>query len=180
MRKRAVVFRRRHRRLNLLDSVRSSSDAQSLDRSQAPEAARGEAEAYSYERLPTTTSIRLVRVEDPRVHCERKICISLRTVELDAKPQYDALSYTWGRPLTVFASAEVRDDVAQSEFEVLCNGSLLKVGENLHRFLRHWENIQYASPDLKREAVTKGLDYYDEFWIDAISINQHDADEKSS
>jgi hypothetical protein len=54
---------------------------------------------YKYEQLPTPTSIRLLKLlHSPagEIHCE------LHTVDLDNDVKFDAISYTWGNPITIY------------------------------------------------------------------------------
>jgi hypothetical protein len=74
---------------------------------------------------------------------------TLRTVSLDEKPSYDALSYTWGDP-TATKSIQV-------------DGVSIQVTSNLEQALRHMR-------DRKADLV---------LWVDAICINQLDTTEKS-
>ncbi|PMD23515.1 heterokaryon incompatibility, partial [Hyaloscypha hepaticicola] len=67
-----------------------------------------------------------------------------------AKPVYEALSYTWGD------ESNMRN--------IRLNGCLFAVSNNLYEALSH----------LRTSAAERTL------WIDAISINQRDIDEKSS
>lgn len=53
----------------------------------------------SYAELPNATSIRLLNIVDAnpgKVRCE------IRVVDLDDEPEYAALSYTWGNPITIY------------------------------------------------------------------------------
>ncbi|KAG6360546.1 hypothetical protein INS49_011608 [Diaporthe citri] len=67
---------------------------------------------------------------------------------------YDALSYTWGKP--------------DEGFPIICNGRTLVVRRNLHDALRCLaRRLQQAGSSPRR------------IWIDAVCINQSDEDEKS-
>ncbi|KAF9635049.1 hypothetical protein BFW01_g5944 [Lasiodiplodia theobromae] len=132
-------------------------------------------ENYNYDDvpLPTRSSIRLVSVEPTP---NNNINVSLRTVDLLDNPSYTTLSYTWGPPLSVFRTDEERrktqsqidDPRLQTTVPITCNGRPLRVTENLYRFLCRWR-------DGSIHASFAG----DEIWIDAICINQTDADEKN-
>jgi hypothetical protein len=74
---------------------------------------------------------------------------TLEHVFLDDAPEYLALSYVWGTP--------------NLSRETILNGASIAVTENLEVALRHLRPEYSAS----------------RFWIDAISINQRDDDEKS-
>ena len=78
------------------------------------------------------------------------ICATLRQVNLDDKPEYEAVSYTWGKP-------------SPYDNYISINDRKLRVRHNLLTFLGK----------LRRETETRTL------WIDAISINQFDLTEKS-
>jgi hypothetical protein len=76
------------------------------------------------------------------------ISCNLREVDLKEWPKYCALSYVWG---------DAGDTVL-----VLCNGQEIKVTVNLAHALRRLRNIKDPT----------------DFWIDAISINQCDRQER--
>ena len=96
-------------------------------------------EIYSYQPLPTPTSIRLIQVgekdESGLFHC------FLKTVDLKDSPWYHAFSYTWGNP-----HAEAKENHAFTKnfealnpeytFEgrrpILCDGKLLYINRNLY------------------------------------------------
>lgn len=81
-------------------------------------------------------------VVDAEIECE------LHITSLDDSPQYEAVSYTWGRP--------TRDKA------IKLTGSLVPLGDNLFSILRH---LRY--PDRPRT-----------IWVDALCINQDDVEEK--
>ncbi|KAK3360698.1 heterokaryon incompatibility protein-domain-containing protein [Lasiosphaeria hispida] len=142
---------------------------------------------YTYPKLPTPTSIRLVRLQsipargEPIEHFT-PIRLSIRAVDLDDNPIYEALSYTWGRPLTVFSSAEERDGWTENRFPVLCDGKVLLVTRNLFTYLHEWRSLcalkTHHSPHTREQAASAGLELPEEIWIDALSINQNEANEK--
>ncbi|KAM5430272.1 hypothetical protein McanMca71_007249 [Microsporum canis] len=99
---------------------------------------------HQYQRLPTATSIRLLRI-DGRDKFSPLEC-TLRTVDLDAAPPFHALSYTWGNP-----HASARDghrftqhyNALDAEYRfpsagvpVKCDGQRLLVSRNLYDALR--------------------------------------------
>jgi len=113
-------------------------------------------ELYVYSPLPTSTSIRLVR----RLETDEDgiINISLETFDLDAappstpykrrspstpvRPQFRCLSYTWGNP---HAKGRGFEEIFQSHeneyrsdnlINIKCDGKILRIGKNLHDFLR--------------------------------------------
>ena len=118
-------------------------------------------DVYSSLPLLKSTSIRLLRIhpqaEVDNIHC------SLESVELSDKPQYVALSYTWGAP-TPQAALEGMSD--ERRFPIICNEQELRVTENLFCFLRH---------TVRKEIAIRGR-----WWIDAICINQNDNNERNA
>lgn len=127
-------------------------------------------EKFTYTRLPTTEPfIRLVDLEDGNEY--EVIRCSLGAVDLNANPDFDALSYTWqkvqARYWTLFLRAMSpsysRYTVKSGTKPIICNGKTLDIQANLHDFLlrlRRW-NIRRS------------------FWIDALSVNQDDDEERS-
>ena len=100
-----------------------------------------------YRALPSTTSTRLV-VLLPGAR-DSPVCVNLEVVDLHRKPDYEAVSYTWGDT----------DD----QQTIYVNGRPVQIRKNLHAFLirlRHHE---------RRRSV----------WVDAVSISQDDLDEKA-
>ncbi|KAK3314588.1 heterokaryon incompatibility protein-domain-containing protein [Apodospora peruviana] len=104
--------------------------------------------AYKYAPLGDLTSgIRLLSVTSI---VNGNISISLREVTSLQSEPYNCLSYTWGPK--------------SPEFEVLCDGSPLKIRQNLHDALFHLHKLV---PD-KLSAI----------WIDAVCIDQGNDAEK--
>jgi hypothetical protein len=99
------------------------------------------AEIRLIELLPTSTNTATQRERTPRCN--------LIHASLDDKPDYVALSYTWGDP---------RDTE-----KITVDQSLVSVTRNLHSALKH----------LRYERTVRIL------WVDAICINQSDNEEKS-
>jgi hypothetical protein len=91
------------------------------------------------------SKIRLLRLYK---HKDQVRC-SIRHVNLDEKPEYHALSYTWG--------------LDHPTYEILCNGKVYLVRENLYRFLQ-----------LMRKEGFEG-----QLWIDQISIDQENTNERN-
>ncbi|KAI2620942.1 heterokaryon incompatibility protein-domain-containing protein [Hypomontagnella submonticulosa] len=97
------------------------------------------------------SDIRLLRIHAGDVDAE--IQCDLLHLQLDARPDYFALSYVWG-------------DVSK-KISILVNGQQFDVGENLYDALRHLRQF-YVQPDSSPF-----------IWIDAMCINQEDIDERS-
>jgi hypothetical protein len=121
---------------------------------------------YLYDPLPIKNkqNIRLVYLNPSPEGC---INCSLVVTDLDNNPSYTALSYTWGDPNWTTnreppSSASNIIDGPRSS--ILCTGKLLQVTKNLF--------------DLLIQLRERG--FRDAIWIDAICINQADADERDS
>ncbi|KAG5652268.1 hypothetical protein H0H81_005579 [Sphagnurus paluster] len=100
--------------------------------------------------------IRLVTVLPPTwdhmVHC------SVEEFSLDSGIEYEALSYTW------FVDRDIGKPIEGIKQTIICNGGTYAVNENLYDALLQLQDLQRPLP----------------IWIDAISINQVDDDEKSA
>ncbi|KAJ8125307.1 hypothetical protein O1611_g8331 [Lasiodiplodia mahajangana] len=128
---------------------------------------------YAYPKLPREPkSIRLLKVlskpqERPR--------ISLRKFSLSKPPEYRCLSYTWGDPLDRSLSPSTSNSLPMSDkrdkyVENDRDGSVIRVTENLIDALHQISRIQ----DSEGEGKVSW------WWIDAICINQEDAEERGS
>jgi hypothetical protein len=139
-----------------------------------------------YQDLPTPTSIRVLRIfpgeKDysdfalfrPPVKCS--ICV----VDLNENPYYDALSYTWGDPCTLYLSPnEISPQEAWSArpFDIEVDGKPVSVGANLYAALLAIRSHVTHQDDPRVPNVPQSTGY---FWIDALCINQKDLNEKSS
>ena len=125
---------------------------------------------FTYVPLPTSTSIRLLQIHAAD---QGSISATLLTTELESAPSYDALSYTWGSPLSPYISGESgRGATAQHTIIVKCGGESqqLCIAENLKDALIALHTINLASISTARCAY---------LWVDAICINQTDRKEKA-
>src|SRR5882757_6389313 len=93
-----------------------------------------------YKPLPTASSIRLLHLQSG-VGDGDVLRLSTRIVDLDDKPQYGALSYTWGRPISVFQTKEERDNLEDQQLPVICDGRIVNIGQNLLDFLGAWQRM---------------------------------------
>lgn len=105
-------------------------------------------------------------------------------------PLYDALSYTWGNPLSAFKTKiemEQAEKTYSSNVPIFCQGKLLNIGFSLYealaglrRTLRQQQDLT-ATPGGQR-ALKPALSPFvrNRIWIDAVCINQSDGDERSS
>ena len=91
------------------------------------------------------------------------IFCDLSIADLDAKPQYIALSYTWGPATHAEAARGVTSDRTHP---VVCNGREVLVTENLHSFLTR--------------AVRSLLFRSNYLWIDMLCIDQFNPTERTN
>ncbi|KAF2036644.1 hypothetical protein EK21DRAFT_51879 [Setomelanomma holmii] len=106
--------------------------------------------------------IRLLAVSPVTTDLDLPLKCTLETYALSTAPTFAALSYTWGSPLRNIE--ELRKQAARSTSQVHCNGKEAHIGQNLYDFLLHHAYEQTAGRYL---------------WIDALSINQDDVEERS-
>lgn len=132
-------------------------------------------EDYPYEPLPSASSIHLLKVEQS-AEGEDVYC-TMRAVDLDRRPRYTALSYTWRQQKSaVLVGAKFFFDTLLADIKgqapndtipdldadlkatnwIWCNGQRIKIYQNLYE----------ALCQLKK---TRAGDWY---WIDAICMNQ--------
>jgi hypothetical protein len=101
-----------------------------------------------YRKLADVNEIRLLQLQPARDITDSIIC-RLVHVNFHGKPQYEALSYVWGR--------------TDSPSRIEVNGSMVNVTRNL------WQALKY----LRLAAAPRVL------WIDALCINQNDTTERN-
>ncbi|KAK0729451.1 heterokaryon incompatibility protein-domain-containing protein [Lasiosphaeris hirsuta] len=126
----------------------------------------------SYSPLPTPTSIRLLRIEPieslkDEFDLFRPIRCTLVVKDLADSPVYDALSYTWGCPVTVYEHVrEVCSPAAWASpaFDITCDGKPFSVTTNLYTALLG--------------LVQHTLSAY--IWIDQICIDQSNLQERQA
>lgn len=142
---------------------------------------------FEYTALPTASSIRLVTLATPSDYEGPVLFLSTKVVDLNDQPVYDALSYTWGNPISVFRTQQERADAEAEALElqtVVCDDRVMHIRQNLFEFLHSWKQMLAAASEKDDERVKEAREVDllppTELWIDAICINQEDIDEKSS
>ncbi|OAQ96547.1 hypothetical protein LLEC1_02349 [Akanthomyces lecanii] len=94
---------------------------------------------FQYEPLPTPTSIRLLTVRNPLAKASPTICgvtllsCKLVTVDLQDKPNFNCLSYTWGNPNPLDQSVDSSVDpfAPHNQWPITVNGRLFFITKNL-------------------------------------------------
>lgn len=120
---------------------------------------------YGYTPLFSERSIRLIQIlQETSTGVPQ---CKLITISLDNKLPFIALSYTWGNPLVRTKEA---NGAAGQCCQILCNGRLLDVTQNLYDLLKR------AKPG----GPESWLGPEDKIWIDAICINQSSLEERSA
>lgn len=137
-------------------------------------------EQYVYKPLPTSRSIRLLRIDSLP---EEPLRCTLEIVILAENPEYDCLSYTWGDPLyQKFWPPEDRRvidgyprfDMQLNHYESPGDGKRIGIAENLYEALKQMcikKQEGAASGDF-------GYERQERIWIDAVCINQRNRDEQ--
>ncbi|KAF2763008.1 HET-domain-containing protein [Pseudovirgaria hyperparasitica] len=136
--------------------------------------------AFKYSKLSSTaSSIRLLELV-PSV--SNRINSTLKEFRLNEAPSFNALSYTWGSPLTHLSASssllqqiKARDgrheDVHHKRSNsITCDGAALPVTTNLRDAL-----LMLQKTDLEN-ATASDTKY---IWIDAICVNQNDIAERN-
>jgi hypothetical protein len=119
------------------------------------------AEEFAYPPLSGPKCIRLLKIHDGNdtdvVSCD------VFEVDLDQKPSFEALSYTWNLdPQWKTMKFDVVEDKVKEERPILCNGKPHHVTMNLYHALTEFRRQKWQTP----------------IWADQICINQNDGDEK--
>ncbi|KAF2126261.1 HET-domain-containing protein [Dothidotthia symphoricarpi CBS 119687] len=144
-----------------------------------------------YRDLPTPTSIRLLKIYPGPEGCSTEsysdfelfrppVRCSLVVVDLNDNVAYDALSYTWGDPCTLYLSTQEispQEAWAARAFNIEVDGKAVSVGSNLYAALLGLRShvTHQKDPQFSNVPQSSGC-----FWIDALCINQNNLEEKSS
>jgi hypothetical protein len=143
---------------------------------------------HRYERLQGPRSFRLLkaaRLDDLVLAC------TLECFELGESPPFNALSYTWGPPLYQ-PQTQSGDAYSDRQYDILCNGALMSVGENVFKALGWWANCSKLdqsgspagsnTPDSSRSDTPDSTDSmsFVWLWVDAVCIDQSNIEERTA
>ena len=112
--------------------------------------------------LQTPSSIRLLKIHEAP-NQKTSIACTLQSVDLAEKPRYRALSYTWGPAIRAFRPKYEPSSSSVEYQQILCNEEPLFVTQNLHEALLEFRQSGFV----------------DWLWVDAICIDQSNADERA-
>jgi hypothetical protein len=151
-----------------------------------------ELDMYQYTCLPSSTSIRLIRllptlskdIEEAGRQVKAResyinIQCSLEIVDLTDAPAYDALSYTWGNPTTVFLQdgKDKLPDIGDERcIPISCQARTILVTLSLYRALL---NLLLADIQSTALAHISGKPKEKYTWIDALCIDQSNIEERN-
>ncbi|RSL72467.1 hypothetical protein CEP53_001117 [Fusarium sp. AF-6] len=149
----------------------------------------------AYDPLPTPTSIRVLQVHLEEFENEFDFYstprCSLVVRDLADDPVYDALSYTWGCPVTIYSDeSEVSSAAAWAapSFDIICDGKPFSITANLYAAILSWR-LQASKTGARycRTVIGEGgpnitvvVSSTWDIWIDQICINQSDLQERNS
>ena len=117
---------------------------------------------------------------------EDVVVCKLHTVDLNLSESYDALSYTWGDPLSVYQSkedAERASVVHKTKVPIICNDRIVEVGVNLYNALSLLRTclrgpgytLDNLHPDFEARPFVRRY-----VWIETICIDQGNVTERNS
>lgn len=155
---------------------------------------------YRYDPLPSASCIRLLELV-PSANRSVVQC-SLKPFELQDAPPFQALSYTWGNPLTPISKssasvkkpsrthlrAAISDPALENEIfikeaetsggtrrhSIICDGQIIKVTSNLRDALHMLANKITSQTPLTTPVPSR---YY---WIDALCMDQQNILERNA
>ncbi|GIZ48285.1 hypothetical protein CKM354_001135300 [Cercospora kikuchii] len=120
-------------------------------------------EAFTYIPLVGQRCFRLLRIRPASL--ADVLAVELFEANLDDRPIYEALSYSWNlNPTYSLTKLAYVDDQKHEERPILCNGKTLHITMNLYQALLEFRGMNLELP----------------IWADQICINQQDATEKIS
>lgn len=109
-------------------------------------------EKYEYTPLPSPGHIRLLKIYPATDPEDTSLSVDLIPAKLELAPRFEALSYTWGKPLP--------------RYEISCDGRRIDIGSSLYGALSH----------MRRQHPQETFFV----WADAVCINQNDIPEREA
>ena len=145
---------------------------------------------YDYEPLPSDSAVRLIQIcpDGTEVH---GFSLTIRSFILRDAPAFCCLSYTW-KSATVSRPKDhcnnYGDNEAAATVAVKSGDRVIAISENLFEFLCRARDEGWFTPENMRGGSQHTLELNDGatatafpsyLWVDAISINQNDTQERS-
>lgn len=122
---------------------------------------------FTYRDLnPDHDEIRLFRIK-PAPNFDDPIQLDLSYHRFDERPEYLTVSYTWGVP---FDGLGPEWDDPKFKLPITINGHRFSIRKNLFTALLHFRRTMKIGNPIQQNA---------KIWVDAICINQNDAQERS-
>lgn len=116
--------------------------------------------------LPECNWIRTLRVQQSHPHVKSKLVITLELLDIDLENvDYDALSYTWGHPIST--------PECEEQYDPAYNVQVCIAIEDVNHELFIMRNLYEAFTSLWN------MNHRRRLWVDALCVNQNDLAEKS-
>jgi hypothetical protein len=136
-----------------------------------------------YSTLPSPTATRMLHVLPAAANVDGRICCVIEVVDLDDRPGYTALSYTWGDPFPVEEHLRDHSDANAmpigQKFEITINNMCMKVTESCYTFLEQFQHLKSIIHDPRYHGGLEPSDV-ESLWVDAISIDQSSLEERAA